>query len=88
MPVFVYVLILGLWSAFIAYVLIFKVFPALTRGGKEEEHAPTPPAPQVAAPPPPRPRRAYSAHEGFASVAKGRELTVEDIVTALSREQR
>ncbi len=81
-----YFLALAVWSGVIAYLLLFKV---LLRSKEKPAipHAPAvhAPAPQPAVPSPtPAPRRSYSSHDGFRSLAKGAELTVEDIVKGLS----
>jgi|GEM_PF-2033831 len=76
-----FILGLVLWSAFIAYVLLFKVFPAFFKK-KDAHHGPVQPPTRAS-----RPRMTYSSHEGFSSLKKDRnELTIDDIVKALSQE--
>lgn len=79
---------LALWSAVIAYSVLERFFPFSSTPNK---------APAVIAPPPSAPpsfSTAYEAtntvpnfnpNEGFKSFQRGKELTVEDIVTGLSR---
>ena len=79
-----YFLVLALWSGVISYLLLFKVLPRITEkqpAAHIEHHAP---APKTHAPTVRAPRKHYSSHEGFRSLAKGEELTVEDIVKGLS----
>lgn len=77
-----FVLLLALWSGIAAYLLLFHILPAFFP--KKSEH--TPSAGHVPKEKTVRPSGAYSAHEGFKSYARGRELTVTDIVKGLSRE--
>lgn len=86
---FLYYLILAFWSAGISYA----VLKAFGKGTAAAAHAPTPHAVPTPAPKPHAPRplgteppRSYSSHEGFRSFRRGSELTVDDIVTGLSRE--
>ena len=91
---FVYFLFLALWSAGVAYALLFVLIPYFfgkKKGhAKQAHHAPAHHAPAHHAPhraPAHHPRRRrFSAHEGFRSFAEGVELTVEDIVKGLARE--
>lgn len=77
----IFIIGLGLWSALIAYALVFRIFPTFF-SKKTHAHAPKPPAPKK----PKAPRSTYSTLEGFRSFAKNKDLTVEDIVKGLSRE--
>ncbi|MCI0597733.1 hypothetical protein L0Y34_01530 [Candidatus Parcubacteria bacterium] len=70
-----YFFALALWSAFVAYQLM-KLFT------KNTSPPPPSPADESAAQKPPT----LSTHVGFKSFARGRELTVEDIVKSLSKE--
>ena len=84
---FLYFGLLFVWSAVVAYFILFRAIPYI-RGEKEvphtvHHHA----APQKSHHPGPKaPRRTYSTHEGFRSLAKGEHLTIDDIVKGLSRE--
>lgn len=83
----IYFALLALWSAVIAYLLLFRVLPLMI----QKNHAtPAHRAPAAHHPAPHAPkthvRRTYSSHDGFRSLAHGAELTVEDIVKGLSKE--
>jgi hypothetical protein len=72
--------LLVLWSFYATYWITFKILPAFSK-----------PAPQAHAPQPKKhtadhARPQHSSHDGFRAYARGGELTVEDIVKALSRE--
>ncbi len=83
----IYFILLALWSAAIAYGVLFKLLPLF---GKKAQANDAHHAPKAHAHAPhherlegARPR--FSAHEGFRSCKTGDELCVEDIVKALSR---
>ncbi len=85
---FLYYLILALFSAGISYAVLAAFLkrnvPTVT-----SHAAPThtfTPSPRVSRPLGAEPPRSYSSHEGFRSFKRGNELTVDDIVTGLSRE--
>jgi hypothetical protein len=72
----------ALWSFVASYWIVFKIMPALGGKGAHEHHAPAP----VIKHPADHARPQHSAHDGFRAYAKDGELTVDDIVKALSRE--
>lgn len=79
-----YFLALAVWSGVIAYLLLFKVL--LRDKAKPVAQAPVAhaPAPRPHVPSAEHAPRSYSSHDGFRSLAKGAELTVDDIVKGLS----
>ena len=84
---FIYFFLLALWSAVIAYLLLFKVFMRVPERSATHVAAPGAPVHQVHTPSSTAhttPRTTFSAHEGFRSMKTGDELTVDDIVTCLS----
>jgi hypothetical protein len=80
----IYFAALVLWSASVAYYLLFRF------GRKSKPHeapaAHAAPAARQHAHSAPSARGRFSAHEGFKSFQKGHELTVEDILRGLSEE--
>lgn len=85
-----YFLVIALWSAVVAYVVIF----GNDSGGGHDAHAPASPVasshgPSHHTPVEPtraKPFRGFSPYEGFKSYAQGETVTVEDIVKGLARE--
>lgn len=73
-----YILVL-LWSLYATYWLVFKILPAFDKSGAHHVPAPTPVRAGHARP-------QHSSHDGFSAFAKDGELTVDDIVKALSRD--
>lgn len=83
----IYYGIIALWSAGIAYYALFVAIPYLTgKKQKKSEHHHASAHVQHHAPHGTASRTRFSAHEGFKSFAQNAELTVEDIVKGLSRE--
>lgn len=77
----IYFLLLALWSGVVAYLVLFKVlYPSAPHHSTKTHTKSHPPTPTQK----PQPRRTFSTYDGFRSFAKGDELTVEDIVKALS----
>ena len=70
---------LVLWSFVANYWIVFKILPALS---KKPHHTPVA-SPKHSAD---HARPQHSSHDGFRAYASGGELTVDDIVKALSRE--
>lgn len=83
----IYFVLLALWSAAVAYGILFKIMPLFGKKApaSDAHHAPKAHAhaPRHERPLGSRPR--FSAREGFRSCKTGDELCVEDIVKALSR---
>jgi|CXWL01.1.fsa_nt_gi hypothetical protein len=71
---------LFLWSLYATHHIVFVVLPSFAK--KKETVAP---AKKKNTADHARPQ--HSAHDGFRAYAKGGELTVDDIVKALSREE-
>lgn len=70
---------LFLWSLYAAYWIVFTFVPSLSKKetvatSTKKKHSADHARPQ------------HSAHDGFRAYARGGELTVDDIVKALSRE--
>ena len=95
---FLYFLLLVVWSGAVAYLLLFKAYPAMVTSAERAHevaaapssaHTPpvhhAPPAPRPATSAPRAASRGYSAHEGFKSFQTGEHLTVDDLVKGLSR---
>lgn len=83
-----YFALLALWSGIVAYYILFVV---LSGKGKKTSHAThhapkTHAAPAHHAPAKPVARGRFSPHEGFKSFARDVEVTVEDIVHGLARD--
>lgn len=74
-----YVLVL-LWSFYATFWLVFKILPAFDKSGSHH-HAPAPTPERKG-----HVRPQHSSHDGFSAFAKDGELTVDDIVKALSRD--
>lgn len=76
-----YILVL-LWSLYATYWLVFKILPAFDKGASHHGgHAPSLPVEKKG-----HARPQHSTHDGFSAFAKDGELTVDDIVKALSRD--
>lgn len=87
-----YFLVVTLWSAVVAYVIIFGNQGA-KESGEHAHHAQTAPAHHTAHEAPVEPTRAkpfrgFSPYEGFKSYAQGETVTVEDIVKGILRESQ
>lgn len=80
--VIIYFIVLIIWSVVASYLILFKVIPRFSKKEKKvvAHHVPHPRQRVVHA----SSRQSYSTHNGFKSFAKGPELTIDDIVKALS----
>jgi hypothetical protein len=79
---FIYFALLALWSAFVAYLLLFKIIPYIVTTRKIAHEVRQEPVTHSDVHP--MLRRTYSTREGFSSLKKGEHLTIEDIVTAFT----
>lgn len=92
--VLVYFALIAIWSFAVTYLFLFGVLPALSGRTRVAHHAaPLHPAKTAkvvhhAAPAARTTGRQLSRREGFKSLATGPTLSVEDIVTGLSRNGR
>ncbi len=79
---FMFYTFVALWSFFISWWLTFNIFPKwFAKKVHTTAHETIQAVPKVVE----NPRARHSTYDGFRAYATGGELTVEDIVKALSR---
>lgn len=82
LEVVAFTLLLALWSAVATYAILFYVVPTFfpKKPYMSPGHIPKRQKPRASG--------NYSSHDGFKSLRKNEYLTVDDIVTGLSRDRK
>ncbi len=78
----VFYILLTLWTFYATYMVVFKILPSFGRRMVSEQHGTSERKRHTAD----HARPQHSSHDGFRAFARNGELTEEDIVKALSRE--